>query len=177
MTDQGDDGGGGYRIYKQNSRFTKDPVAYTLGVPNAVSMLFDIAAHKRRRATLNPSFSKQRILLLEDLMYDEVDRVMDRAMEYVERKEALPIQDAFYCYTADVISHYLFGKSIDLISRPNFARERVEQLRSFTNTIWITIHFGFVRAILLSLPRWLAAIANESYVRIVWVSGGHMDSP
>ncbi|KAF4997554.1 hypothetical protein FGRMN_3759 [Fusarium graminum] len=161
-----------HQIYKQNTKFTKDPVAYTLGVPNAISMLFDIDEHKKRRETLNPSFSKRRILLLEDLMYEELEKVMTRAMPYIERKEPLPIQDAFYCFTADVISHFTFGQSIDLISQPNFARERVEQLRSFTNSIWILIHFGFIHKIVSALPRRIAAIANEGYQMIVWFCEG-----
>ncbi|RBQ68277.1 hypothetical protein FVER14953_05538 [Fusarium verticillioides] len=155
-----------HQIYKQNTRFTKDPIAYTLGVPNAISMLFDISEHKKRRETLNPSFSKRRILLLEDLMYEELEKVMSHAMPYIERKEPLPIQDAYYCFTADVISHFTFGKSIDLISQPNFSRERVEQLRSFTNSIWILIHFGFIHKIVSALPRRVAAFANEGYQMI-----------
>lgn len=94
------------RIYKQNTRFTKDPIAYTLGVPNAISMLFDISEHKKRRETLNPSFSKRRILLLEDLMYEELEKVMSYAMPYIERKEPLPIQDAYYCFTVSIHDHY-----------------------------------------------------------------------
>lgn len=95
-------------IFRQNSPFTKDPVAYTLGVPNALSMTIPIELHRQKRQTLDPCFSKRRINLLEDMMYEEVDRLLNKIAEYGERDEFVPIQELYYCYTVISNPQHLF---------------------------------------------------------------------
>ncbi|KAK0613232.1 cytochrome P450 [Immersiella caudata] len=158
-----------HEIFKHNTKFVKDRVAYTLGVPNALSMLFDIAVHRRRRETLNPCFSKRRVLMLEDLMYNELEQLLDRAADYIDKGKPVPIQDAYYCYTADVISAYLFGKSMDLINQPNFGKQSVERLRSLTDNIWILVHFGFIHKFVSALPRFVATWLNETWQMAILV--------
>ncbi|KAF7502392.1 hypothetical protein GJ744_005858 [Endocarpon pusillum] len=105
-------------IYKQNSQFAKDPYAYKLGAPNALSMSLDPVKHRQRRELLNPSFSKRRVNMLEHIMYDEMDRIFTKVSAIAHRGEVVPLQEVYYCYTADVISRYLFGESLDLIEEP-----------------------------------------------------------
>lgn len=65
----------------------------------------------------------------------------------------------------DIISLYLFGKSLDLISRPDFL-ERAEQMRSFTKGAWFSMHFPFVRSMMLKAPHWVLAIVNNAWVNV-----------
>ncbi len=68
----------------------------------------------------------------------------------------------------DIISRYLFGKSLGLVSSDDFI-ERAEQMRSFTKGIWIAIHFQFIRNIMLALPRWFMAYLSNAWVKVLWV--------
>jgi hypothetical protein len=88
------------RIYKQNTAFTKDPAVYSLGISNAMTMTVPVAAHKAKRQTLEPCFSKRRVNDLEGLLCTEFDRVVNKIKSYESRGEEVPIQDLFYCYTA-----------------------------------------------------------------------------
>ena len=47
--------------------------------------------------------------------------------------------------------------------------ERVEQLRGFSKGIWVSIHFSFIRQLMISLPQWVVKIMNESWVNVVHV--------
>ncbi|MCJ1442380.1 MAG: hypothetical protein MMC23_002874 [Stictis urceolatum] len=40
-------------------------------------------------------------------------------------------------------------------------------MQSFTRSIWIAIHFHFIRTALISTPRWLATRFNDSWLKIV----------
>ncbi|OQE24211.1 hypothetical protein PENFLA_c010G02605 [Penicillium flavigenum] len=155
-------------IYRQNTLFRKDPYAYTLGAPNSLSMSLDPAKHKRRKELLNPCFSKRRVHQLQHTMYEEMAKVFSKLSAVADKGEPVPIQDAYYCYTGDIISRYLFGKSLALIEQPNFARESVDQLRSFTSGIWISIHSSLIRYIVQAMPRSVALIVASGWMKIAW---------
>lgn len=65
----------------------------------------------------------------------------------------------------DIISLYLFGKSLDLISQPDFL-ERADQMRSFTKGAWFSMHFPFIRSMMLKAPHWILAIVNNAWVNV-----------
>ncbi|OXV07329.1 hypothetical protein Egran_04906, partial [Elaphomyces granulatus] len=155
-------------IYRQSSPFLKDPYAYKLGAPNSLSMSLDPVKHRRRKEILNPCFSKRRVFMLQHIMYEEMDKVFASVSALAEKGEPVPIQDAYYCYTSDVISRYLFGKSLALIELPNFAKDRVDQLRSFTSSIWVSIHISLIRNLVLSMPRSVANVVASGWMKILW---------
>ncbi|MCJ1239560.1 hypothetical protein MMC14_007558 [Varicellaria rhodocarpa] len=159
------------RIYKQNSAYTKDAASYALGVSNAMAFTVPVESHKLKRQTLDPNFSKRRVNMMEDGLYNELEQVLDKISEYGRRGEDVPISELYFCYTGDIISRYLFGKSLDLVAAPDFI-ERAEQMRSFTKGIWVAIHFQFIRSTLVSMPRWLAATFLDAWVKVLWFADG-----
>ncbi|KAI0485717.1 cytochrome P450 [Xylaria cf. heliscus] len=156
-----------HEIYKQNSPFTKDATSYALGVSEAIAFVSPVEKHRLKRKTLDPCFSKQRVNMMEDGMYEELELVFDKIDEYERRGEDVPIMELFFCYTGDIISRYLFGESLGLVTSPDFI-ERSEQLRSFTKGIWVAIHFQFIRNTLLALPRCFIAHLNNTWVKVLW---------
>lgn len=153
-----------HTIYKQNTHFTKDPVTYALGMSNAITMTMQVDAHKVKRQTLDPCFSKRRVNTMEDGLYEELELLFAKISEYENRGEEVPIQELYYCYTGDIISRYLFGKSLDIISAPNFI-ERSDEMRSFTRNIWFVIHFPWIRAALGALPK---SLVFDSWQKVIW---------
>lgn len=88
-----------FRIYKQNTPYTKDPKVYALGMETAITMTVPAHAHKLKRQTLDPCFSKRRVNMMEDGLYEELDLVFDKIREFEGRGEDVPIQEMFYCFT------------------------------------------------------------------------------
>lgn len=131
----------------------------------ALAFTIDIETHRVRRQVLDPSYSKRRVNAMEDTIYQELERVFAKITEYAERGDAVPIAELYFCFTGDIISLYLFGQSLDLISRPDFL-ERAEQMRSFTKGAWFSMHFPFVRSMMLKAPHWLLAIVNNAWVNV-----------
>ncbi|KAK3985848.1 Trichodiene oxygenase [Cladorrhinum sp. PSN332] len=154
-------------IYKQGSAYTKDPVSYGLGVSKAMAFTVQTEKHRIRRQALDPAFSKRRVNLMEDGLLEELELVFERIDKCAKEGAEVPISELFYCYTGDIISHYLFGKSLNLISSPNYL-ERAEQMRAFTRGVWFALHFKIVRDAALAMPRWLSAIFNDAWVSVLW---------
>lgn len=150
-----------------------------------------VEKHRIKRKTLDPSFSKHRVGLMEEGLYEELELVFEKIGEYEKRGEEVPIMELYFCYTVcspdshapehscletllliprqgDIISRYLFGKSLGLISSTNFI-QRAEDMRSFTKGIWVAIHFQFIRHMLLALPRWVVARLSDGWVKVLIV--------
>lgn len=96
------------RIYKQNSAFTKDPKSYALGVSEAMAFTVPVEKHKLKRKTLDPNFSKQRVSMMEDGLYDELELVFDKIKGYEKRGEEVPIMELYFCYTVSFFSNNVF---------------------------------------------------------------------
>ncbi|XDG09714.1 hypothetical protein ABKA04_009329 [Annulohypoxylon sp. FPYF3050] len=126
-----------------------------------------VEKHRLKRKTLDPNFSKQRVSMMEDGLYNELELVFDKIKGCENRGEEVPIMELYFCYTGDIISRYLFGESLGLVTSPNFI-ERAEQMRSFTKGIWIAIHFQFIRYTLLALPRWIISHLSDAWVKVLW---------
>ncbi|KAI0441398.1 cytochrome P450 [Xylaria telfairii] len=156
-----------HEIYKQNSGFTKDAASYALGVSEAMAFTVPVEKHRMKRKTLEPNFSKQRINMMEGGLYEELELVFEKIDNYEKAGEEVPIMELYFCYTGDIISRYLFGKSLGLVTSPDFIK-RAEQMRSFTKGIWVAIHFQFIRNTLLALPRWAIAYFSNAWVRVLW---------
>lgn len=58
-----------------------------------------VEKHKQKRKTLEPSFSKKRVGLMEDGLYEELELVFDRIKECERRGEDVPIMELYFCYT------------------------------------------------------------------------------
>lgn len=88
-----------HSIYKQNSAFTKDAASYALGVSEAMAFTVPVEKHKNKRKTLDPNFSKQRVALMENGLYDELELVFAKIGEYEQRDGEVPIMELYFCYT------------------------------------------------------------------------------
>ncbi|KAK7926904.1 hypothetical protein PG985_003902 [Apiospora marii] len=155
-----------HEIFDRTKRFTKDPATYSVGVSNAMTMTIPVEAHRAKRQVLDPVFSKRRVNMMEDYIYDEIDRIFHKIDECTGKGEEVPLHEMFYCYTSDVVSELLFGKSLDMISMPDF-RQRVKDMQFFTSGVWTALHLPLLRKVVTDGPRWLAAKLSATYIKMV----------
>lgn len=70
-----------------------------MGVSEAMAFTVPVEKHKIKRKTLDPNFSKQRVSLMEDGLYEELELVFGKIEEYAKRSEEVPIMELYFCYT------------------------------------------------------------------------------
>jgi hypothetical protein len=75
-----------------------------LGVTEALAFTMSIETHRIRRQTLDPSYSKRRVNMMEDTLYEELERVFAKISEYAKRGEVVPIAELYFCFTVSDIS-------------------------------------------------------------------------
>lgn len=64
-----------------------------------MAFTIDPEAHKQRRSTIDPNFSKRRVAMMENGIYEELEKVFARITEYGKKGEVVPIAELFFCYT------------------------------------------------------------------------------
>ena len=113
------------RIYKQNLAYTKDA---TLGISHAMTFTVPVNSHELKWQILDPNFSNQRVKIMEDGLYHELEQVLGKISEYGRRGEDVPILELYFCCRfpyednkshirsinrvhGDMISRYLLEKS------------------------------------------------------------------
>lgn len=134
-----------------------------LGVPNSVLSTTRHDLHHRRRVALNPYFSKRRVLDFSNQMQSCVERLCDRLVhEYSGSSKVLNLNHAWAAYAMDTVTFYVFARSYDYLSCPDFFAPFITVGLEMTHTIHIMSHFPWVMKILQSIPDAVVGLLNPT---------------
>lgn len=101
------------QIYSgSKSRRDKD-TSYPPRLSASLSVISTISHdhHRLRRSVMNQFFSKRSVMKLEPIIQDKTDKLADRFKEAHASGTPLKLEYGFSALTADVITHYCYGKS------------------------------------------------------------------
>lgn len=65
--------------------------------------------HRIRRGALNPFFSRQRVLGLQDIIRQKLDVLLRKVKEYQDLDAPAPIHRGYMAFSEDIIMQYCFG--------------------------------------------------------------------
>jgi cytochrome P450 len=90
------------------------------GAPEAAFGTEHHELHRRRRAPLNPFFSKQNIRRLEPVLHRCLERILGRLARNAQSGEPMKMNMLFNATTSDIISDYCFGESYNNLDKEDF---------------------------------------------------------
>ncbi|KAK5991438.1 Cytochrome P450 monooxygenase sdnE [Cladobotryum mycophilum] len=96
---------------------------------NTLFEILDHDVHRRRRAAMNPSFSKRTVQNSEQLVRESIDELMER-LDGLIGKEPVSLHYVFTGLNLDVISGYCYGKKIGCLKNKNFGKDFFEFFHS-----------------------------------------------
>jgi cytochrome P450 len=117
-------------------------------------------AHSIRRGALNPLFSRKRVLALEEVVQDKVDKLIRRTHEAEQQGKPIDVHHGFRAISSDVISDYAFGKSYDILNSPDLGKNWYEMIQGLGPTMWFFQQFSFLRPLAPMTPKWMAQIIS-----------------
>jgi hypothetical protein len=86
----------------------KSPTFYNgFGFPTSIFAQRDPVAHKIRKQTLAPLFSKSAVDGLEGIVQENSGQLRDRYAEFARKGKPVPVQNSLFCLT--VGNHPIFG--------------------------------------------------------------------
>ncbi|KAI5778513.1 cytochrome P450 [Geopyxis carbonaria] len=141
------------QVYKQNTRFTKDPRFYeSNNVPLSSITMTNVHENRQRRMLLNPYFSKRTIESLSPRLNKTISKFSTRLDEFAVAGNPLNLQKAFHCFTVDFITEYAFGKCANMLEDPEFESAYVRAIQASAKTQWTAKHFPWTRKLAMAVP-------------------------
>ncbi|KAI0395230.1 cytochrome P450 [Xylariaceae sp. FL0594] len=154
----------------QGVRDKYEPSASQAGTPLGVFGTALHNTHRRRRAALNPLFTKPCMAGVEGMIYDKVDLLINRIDRQIERDGYSELRTAFTAMTLDVVSEYSLERPLGLLEDETVAREWFATLRALAKTIPWAKQFGWIMALSRKIP---FSIMKITAPRLAMVAGMH----
>lgn len=154
------------KLYNNTDHFDKYDFAYkAFPAPDSTICTISHDLHKRRRAVLNPIFSKPKILANESLVETHVQKLADRIDGFAKTtnssRAVLNLGVAYTAMTMDIITEYMMGTSTNNLSAEDF-NEGMMELIATSGVIWRTAkHAPWILPIFNAIPPWLIKILDE----------------
>jgi hypothetical protein len=108
--------------------------------------------HRVRRGALNPLFSRQRIVDLQDVIREKLSVFIGRVREFQRDGKVLPINRAFMALTGEVVMQYCFNISYGHLELPEFEKTLHEPFMAASISGHLSLQCPWVPKILFSLP-------------------------
>lgn len=105
---------------------------------------------------MNPMFSRQKVLDLESIVQDKVDKVILRMQDGVESNKPVDLHHAFRAVSVDVISEFAFGSCYDFLDKDDIGAKFFEMARGIGPALFAFQQFPSLQSLALKTPPWLA---------------------
>lgn len=123
--------------------------------------------HRKRRAHIEKHFSKQAVSNIENLIYENIDKLESHFKRAFEFHKVISLDAGFAGLTADVIHKYVHGFNSGNLDDDDFStsvRDGVNGLFKFSHVLSF---FPVLQTIMNSLPLWLLEKLNPFVYALV----------
>ena len=130
---------------------------WSSGAPHSAFSTVSHELHRRRRAALNPFFSKRAVVQLDELVQSKSAELCKRLQDVIGKRghDIIRFDTAFGALTTDIITEYAFGKSWNNMSHPDFNQEWKNVISKSFVTLLTFKSFPLVARTMDALPDWI----------------------
>ena len=121
-------------------------------MPRSALATIDHEEHRMRRAAANPFFSKQKILRIQPLIQEHVEKLRRRILKFAETGTVLPVGYAYCALTMDIISDYAMGTSTGNLDYEDFNPELANCTKGFGRVWHISKHVSGMAWLFQNIP-------------------------
>jgi hypothetical protein len=151
------------KVYATHSGLYKDPSFYSLiGIDSALFSTISNEAHRRKRAILNPFFSRRAALDQEDVVQSKAAKLCRRIERDSEHGLLTNMQIGLRAVSIDVITEYAFGADncYNSLDAEDFGVWYNKLVRGVAPMIYIFKLVPALKGPLQGMPFWLAKKIN-----------------
>lgn len=141
-------------LYSQHKPRNKSPFySSQFDLPGATFSAVDYKLHRRRRAALNPFFSKSQINKLQPMLTYMIDKLCQRIDECRRTGHPMPMRHVYMCFTTDVVTLYAVNRSWNHLDSPDFSPPLAETIKAVGAAGALVKQFPSILPIIRALPR------------------------
>ncbi|KAL9122679.1 MAG: hypothetical protein Q9187_000765 [Circinaria calcarea] len=111
--------------------------------------------HRRRRAALNPYFSKARIRQLDPAVQDSLQHLYKRLDESGEADKVFPISLVYKAATCDIITKFCFGVSTDYMAKDDYQHTYFKAVDHHLHNSWWMTYVSWLGPLMDATPAWI----------------------
>jgi cytochrome P450 len=156
------------KIYHVGSKYSKSPNFYNaLCVPHSSVGTASNEVHRIKRGAMNPIFSRQKVLDVESIVQDKVEKVIRRLENSVSKTSRLAddsgvdLHHAFRAVSVDVISEFAFGSCYNFLDKSDTSAKFFEMARGIGPALYAFQQFPSLQRLALKIPPWLAPLLSR----------------
>lgn len=109
--------------------------------------------HRVRRGALNPFFSKQRIVGLQDIIRQKLDVLVKKVEGYKDTNAPMTMNRAFMAFSEDVIMQYSFGHDYAALQKDESLPVMHDPLASITHAGNAALQFPLIPKVMNAMPQ------------------------
>ncbi|TVY27685.1 Cytochrome P450 monooxygenase [Lachnellula hyalina] len=122
-----------------------------IGNGNSILTTVHSDVHRRRRAALNPMFSRRSVMNLVPVIHEKLELLCKQFDEYVESHKPVNLTKAFPALTGDIMMEYFFGFTYSHVESPGFLSFH-EAYLGFISSGHIATQFPWFLPLMDSIP-------------------------
>jgi cytochrome P450 len=155
------------KIYHVGSKYSKSPNFYNaLCAPHSSVCTASNEVHKIKRGAMNPIFSRQRVLDVESIVQDKVEKVIRRLENSVGStrvgdEDGVDLHHAFRAVSVDVISEFAFNNCYNFLDTDDTGAKFCEMARGIGPALYAFQQFPSLQRLALKIPPWLAPLLSQ----------------
>ncbi|KUJ12388.1 cytochrome P450 [Mollisia scopiformis] len=123
--------------------------------------------HRRRRAALNPFFSKQQINRLQPMLTHMISKLCSRIDEFEESGQPMGMRPVYMCLTTDIVTLYALNQSWGYLDSEDFAPLWVETIKAVTVAGAVIKQFPWVLPLMRILPRGVVRVMDPGMIMLL----------
>ncbi|KAF2140918.1 uncharacterized protein K452DRAFT_298984 [Aplosporella prunicola CBS 121167] len=156
-------------VYAGGSRRTnKEPSAvsgYTF--PHSTIATIEHDLHRKRRAIINPYFSKRAIVGLEPFIHERLDSLCARLKESMAQETVVDLTSAFSAFTADLVTYHFYGSHSDYVNSKDFKYGLKDALTALLDFYHITRFLPIPATTFKRLPFPILRLINPNFCLVI----------
>ncbi len=127
--------------------------------------------HRLRRGAVGKHFSPASIIRLDPLITQAVSTLCQRLEEHRRGQRVVDLENAYRCFSGDVISEYVLPDPLTFLEHEDFAADYNSAfVRDFVVYGVFNRHLGWLFPVILSMPKWLLSLTSSPAVLQVFGS-------
>lgn len=149
--------GGNRKVNKELSAVS----GYTF--PHSSISTLDHDQHRKRRAIVNPYFSKRAIASIEPLIHERLDALCTRLAKTMASGVTVDMTSAFSAFTADVVTYHFYGSHQDYVGSEGFKYGLKDALNALLDFYHITRFLPIPPTTIKNLPVPILGLLNRNF--------------
>ncbi|KAM6478246.1 benzoate 4-monooxygenase cytochrome P450 [Trichoderma sp. SZMC 28011] len=155
-------------IYHVGTKYGKpDAYYHVFQAPGSFFTAADNREHARRRAPVNPFFSRKGVLELEPVVQEKAKVLLSKLRKDLDQASETPggfveLQDLYSAISIDVASDYSFDDCYNTLEKEGYGRDFSDMVLGLLTSFWFFMQFKTIEALALSLPTWISSALSPA---------------